>query len=94
MSNYSKNRYSDNYMEKEQVFWKVFGCGPDVKLATVALPAGTPYETRLAALKSIDNHVKHLGGKVLKSGFWTTPQIPSDVPSEPLSVEVDDGLPF
>lgn len=93
MSNYGNVR-NGNFIEKEQVFFKVFGCGTEVKLLTATLPAGMPYEDRIALFKKMDKHIKSVGGKLLKDGFWNATPRPSDPPTVEPTIEEDVALPF
>lgn len=90
---HTNDRYRNDYTTKNQIFWKVFGVGADVKLMTASLPAGMGYDLRLQTMQGIDRKIKELGGKVLKSGFWTTPVIYPE-PDELPEPEISDALPF
>lgn len=93
MSDYGNER-KNKFIDREQVFFKVFGCGTEVKLLTATLPAGMPYEDRIAVFKQMDKHIKSVGGKLLKDGFWNADPRPNETPvSEPV-IEEDFALPF
>ena len=93
MSNYGNER-KGNFIDREQVFFKVFGCGTEVKLLTATLPAGMPYEDRIAVFQKMDKHIKSVGGKLLKDGFWNaTPRPYETLASDPV-IEEDAALPF
>lgn len=83
-----------NFVDREQVFFKVFGCGSEVKLLTTVLPAGMPYADRIAVFNNMDKHIKSVGGKVLKDGFWNCSPRPSDPPDDVPDFSASDGLPF
>lgn len=90
MSDFKKT----NYLEKEQVFWKVFGCGDEVQVMTAKLPAGMPYESRTKIMAAMDKKIKEVGGKVLKSGFWNTSLALEDPPEIEFDFETPSPLPF
>lgn len=46
MSSYNENK--NQYVNKEQLFWVVFGVSNEVKLLTATLPAGSDYDSRVS----------------------------------------------
>lgn len=97
MSNYynnNKERINAGYMDKEQLFWNVFGVGNEVKVLTAKLPAGLPYEARVKTMNDMKRHVKSLGGKTLRTGFWNVTPYPESMNSSSAELIEDTALPW
>lgn len=92
MSSYNENK--NQYVNKEQLFWVVFGVANEVKLLTATLPAGSDYDSRVQVINQMKRHVKSLGGKVLRDGFWNITPRPYDPLELPVDVSLDDALPW
>lgn len=88
------NENKNQYVNKEQLFWVVFGVANEVKLLSATLPAGSDYDSRLKVINQMKRHVKSLGGKVLRDGFWNLTPKPSDPVELPVDVSLDESLPW
>ncbi len=97
MSNY---KYADDYkpnagyIDKEQLFWTVFGVGNEVKIITSKLPAGLPYDDRLKIMNQMKRHVKSIGGKTLRTGFWNLTPFPPALDELSPDIVEDSALPW
>lgn len=89
-----QNENKNKYVNKQQLFWVVFGVANEVKLLTATLPAGSDYEDRLQVIHEMKRHVKSIGGKVLRDGFWNISPRPSEPLELPVDVSLDDALPW
>lgn len=94
--NYTQNNYKPNagYIDKEQLFWAVFGVGNEIKVITSKLPAGSDYDSRLKVINRMKRHVKSLGGKVLRTGFWNITPYPDSMDTSSAELLEDVALPF
>ncbi len=94
--NYNQKDYKPNagYIEKEQLFWSVFGVGNEIKVITAQLPAGLNYDGRLKIINQMKRHVKSIGGKVLRTGFWNITPYPDSMDSSAAELLEDSALPF
>lgn len=92
MSSYNENK--NQYVNKEQLFWVVFGIANEVKLLTATLPAGSDYDSRVKVINQMKRHIKALGGKVLRDGFWNVSSLPSETPELPVDLSVNEALPW
>lgn len=57
-------------------------------------PAGMPYEDRIAVFQKMDKHIKSVGGKLLKDGFWNATPRPYETSASDPVIEEDAALPF
>lgn len=97
MSNYKyadKYQSTAGYIDKEQLFWTVFGVGNEVKIITSKLPAGLPYDDRLKIMNQMKRHVKSIGGKSLRTGFWNLTPYPPVLETLSADIVEEDALPW